>query len=95
MTDCRVVRVRKISDEKMNAIPKGKPEKKFSVSVRTLEQTLWVRMSTCKPEFFKTFFVANCDDLLHIIVRYTWLSLSKKSFVGFHMAREGVNNLSR
>ena len=28
-------------------------------------------------KFLRPFFVANCDDLLHIIVRYTWLCSSR------------------
>ena len=39
--------------------------------------------------FLRPFFVANCDDLLHIIVRYTWLC-SSRGILKTNNGREGV-----
>ena len=40
--------------------------------------------------FLRPFFVANCDDLLHIIVRYTWLCSSRGILKTNSAGREGV-----
>ena len=39
--------------------------------------------------FLRSFFVANCNDLLHIIVRYTWLC-SSRGILKTNSGREGV-----
>ena len=82
--------MRKISDEKMNAIPKRKPEKKNSVPVYGPLNKLWgFECQRANLNFLRPFFVANCDDLLHIIVRHTWLC-SSRGILKTNNGREGV-----
>ena len=75
---------------KWTQFQKENPKKKFSASVRTLEQTLWVRMSTCKPEFFKTFF---CRKLWWSSLHYSKIylaMLSSRGILKTNNGREGV-----
>ena len=75
---------------KWTQFQKENPKKKFSASVRTLEQTLWVRMSTCKPEFFKTFFYRKLWwSSLHYSKIYLAM-LSSRGILKTNNGREGV-----
>ena len=74
----------------MNAIPKRKPEKKNSVPVYgPLNKLCGFECQRANLNFLRPFFVANCDDLLHIIVRYTWLC-SSRGILKTNNGREGV-----
>ena len=69
---------------------KKKTRKKNSVPVyEPLNKLCGFECQRANLNFLKPFFVANCDDLLHIIVRYTWLC-SSRGILKTNNGREGV-----
>ena len=69
---------------------KKKTRKKNSVPVYgPLNKPCGFECRRANLNFLRPFFVANCDDLLHIIGRYTWLC-SSLGILKTNSGREGV-----
>ena len=76
---------------KWTQFQKQNPKKKNSVPVYgPLNKLCGFECRRANLNFLRPFIVANCDDLLHIIVRYTWLCSSRGILKTNSAGREGV-----